>query len=130
MGEWFWATSQDSESYDGPYETKEDAIAEARGTLDAGHDEHFYVGEGVRVDPGDVMGRCFDLDGALEWASERAYEDDVGGDWVEDWLPNTCPKEAEAEFKAFIEAWARKHFPVKYWVVGSKGLEEVLVADD
>jgi len=126
---WFWATSEDSESYDGPYDSKEDAIAEARGTLDGDSGDHFYVGIGVPVDAGDVMADCFNLDWSLENVAEAAYDSDQAGEWIEDWFPATVPDEAEAEFKEFIKGWARKHFPVRYYVVGSAGLEEVLLDD-
>jgi hypothetical protein len=124
VAKWFWADSRESMDFQGPFGCKEDAIDDGRSERED-CEGSIFVGVGTPVDPGEVMANCFDVDSALEWASERAYEDEMGGEWVEDWLPHYCPKEAEAEFREFLKGWARKHFPVSYYIVGSKGLEEV-----
>jgi hypothetical protein len=99
-----WYISTDEENYgDGPYDTKEEAIAEGK----AGYNDGvFWVGQ--------KTGCLFNISATTilehieEWLAEQAYEQ--VGDHAEDWPPNNklVDRFLEDEIIAFLKTFIPK----------------------
>ena len=111
-----WGYSVDGESYQCPYESREEAIAEAKECCEG----DFFVAQGVQPLPSTFMP---DADEILESMGERAA-DSESGEWAEDWPP-VPSKEAKQELETFLKTWADKHCPVTWYIFGNFGVEEI-----
>ena len=113
-----WGYSQSGETYHCGFDSREDAIEEARECCDG----DFFVAEGMQPHPGDFVP---DADDIIETMQERAA-DSEGGEWTEDWLEGDGKpsKEARDELEAFLKTWAAKHCPVTWWLFGMTGEPE------
>jgi hypothetical protein len=106
--QWGWATSDAPERWDGGFATREDVIAEAAGCL--GPNEPFWIMNGTSLDAGSFVP-------SVDWIVEHmnASACDEAGEAAEEWPQCELSNEAEAELKALLEGWARKHAPAKFW---------------
>jgi len=95
--------SHDGERYDGSYDSRADALEEGRDDAETmGEEGPVYTG----IATPHTIGEYVNLDSVMDDAQSCA--DDEMSEFAEDWQPVASP-EAEAEFVAFIEAWATKH---------------------
>lgn len=90
--------SYDNEQFHGHFDSREQALAEARSGDDT---RTVYVGESVPYEVEDFVS----ADGVLYDLRNRAC--DEAGEWADDWLGNVTP-EQEAELQALLVAWVRK----------------------
>lgn len=108
---WCYSPIADAERWDGSCASRDEAIVEGAKELGIAPGGKFFVSLGVKPDPAELMppGHW-----AIEMAQEKAC--DEGGEVAEDWPDVT--DEAEKELDELLKAWARKHAPVNFWVVG------------
>lgn len=122
-GRWFYAWSRDAETFEGPFETREHALSEARehATVEAEGQTSCILGIGEPVDPTRFAPV---VDHLLDEMADRAG-DEI--EWIEDWPP-IVPCAAKAELADAIAAWMRKHCPLRAWEVTVT--EEVALAQE
>lgn len=103
---WGWSNCEDPEMWSGSG-TREGAIAEGRAFSNGAP---FWIASGTWQKPTQFFP---DADEILEIAANRAAEEI--GDPAEDWPPEP-PKQAKAELDAFLQEWATKHAPCRFWM--------------
>lgn len=116
-----WGYSTDEERYSGSFDTKEDAIQEARACEDK--DGDFFVGqfEEIRIS---VCG-----DRVIDQAQEDAYEQ--AGEYAEDWLakiPRERVDELTCQLSEVFDGWLKKYdLTPTFATVDSATIEHILV---
>lgn len=116
---WCWAAWRDAEDWNGPFDSREEAIAEARNAVqDTGP---IFVCAGRSLEPSDLC-----LRGAAESVWERAVEQAEVHENVADWLSDEPTKEEFAALDALIAEWARPILVrVKFVHIDQRKAEEV-----
>lgn len=109
VGPWFYACDAQDERWDGPFETREGAIAEGARELHREPGDSFVIDTGTKPDPT----TAFDVDRIIEEAS--IYADDNWGEVAEDW-PDVSD-EAKTELTELLNTWAIKHAAPNFWVM-------------
>lgn len=101
--QWWW--SRDDERFDGPFETREAAIAEADGY---GYDDGFYICQATKPAPAKLSGH-FDAADFIEQANDDSAEF-MGEDGDPLFDPNADQEtDLQAMVWAAIDAWQEKH---------------------
>lgn len=117
---WWWAIGiKDAEFYNGPCETRDQAIAEARG--DDGDEYGFVIIEADRSVPKTTI---FDAGGVFERYNEWNEEC-----WGEDGADIDCTREQELDLEAMLAAafdeWFKKHgIERRGWAFGTTRNQE------
>ena len=121
-----WSISTDQERYHGEYETKEEAIAEAR----TGCGLH-WVGQCVDPTPPENL---FTGDDIEHWIDNVVREhDDYAGDWAEDALATDCEQRSilAEMIRPVIAAWLDQYgLRPTHWSIDPNTVEEVTMEDD
>ena len=110
---WGYASSKDAEGWEGYCDSREEAIEEGREYFDG---EAFYICEGYCPDPADFIDDGSDV---IERMDERCF--DECGDIAEDWP--SVPDAALKELNDFLEAWARKHCHIDFYMCDGEKAE-------
>ena len=108
-----WGHSHDGEYYTGAYDTREEAVAEARAV------ENRFVGQ--FRDP-QAPEDCIDADDLLE---KSACQDDYEGDWADGWPDATAEqrKELTTAVQKVYGEWLDKHGLRPKWGMVENGEE-------
>jgi hypothetical protein len=104
VGKWYWSTRGEGVGFDGPYETREEAIAEAR----AENAERIFVGEAHEVEV-EVSGDRVIEDWACQ-GHDLLYEDALDH-WCEVITPeemDDLSRELTAVFKKHLQKWGER----------------------
>ena len=110
---WGWS-EVGAERCHGPFETREDAIADARFGLDP-PSKRITLGRCRFLDP---MTYLPDLDEFLERLEERASDDDFNiFDGEEIWEVNGSKLDAEAALQTALQEWAAKYLKSAHWLI-------------
>lgn len=115
-----WCYSGDEETFHGACASREAAITEAiaEGIVDFG--ASFWIGRQVAP----VIGPDYEASDIEERMNSRA-NDEISGDWAEDWPPHPEKGSAAAmaldalveKFNEDVQAWAREHCPPTWFSV-------------
>ncbi len=117
--EWFW-TEKHSERAQGPFESKEKAIEDARASLKKG--SVIEVGKVKRIEPEHYLP---DQEDIIERMEEGAVFEDFG--WVdEDEIIDVKPG-ADKALREFMLQWSREYLSIDRWLADDPDAEIVIL---
>ena len=117
--EWFW-TEKHSERAQGPFESREKAIEDARATLEKG--SVVEVGKVKRIEPGSYLP---DMDDIIEDMDEVALHQDFG--WVDDGEIIKVKEGAVDALRDFLLQWSREYLSIDRWLADDPDAETVIL---
>lgn len=121
-----WAISTDQERYSGEYDSKEDAISEART-----YSNTCWVGQCVAPTPPEDLFTGYSVE---RWIEVSVLDhDDYSGEWAEGAVAATKEQRDElaAEIRPLIAAWLDRHqLRPMHFIIDHITVEEVTMEDD
>ncbi len=114
---WGYGSSEETEHWEGSYQTREQAIAEGCAALDS--DQEVWVVCGEVLDPGEaMMGARSIVEWMLDTASDAEWSEHAVGELAA--IRSALPPAAAVELDGLLGGWARKWFPIGAWRVTGK----------
>jgi hypothetical protein len=107
--QWAYASDRLSETYSGPFGSREEAIREGFAAYpDA---DSIVVARAEYPDPGSIAARCLDAEDLMERMEEQSDNDEWcnNDDALFHPMPGTDSKEAETALAATLSEWAKKY---------------------
>ena len=123
---WCWASSEDSEEWRGPFETRESAIAEANATLDDDV-KSFALSRCNYANVVDAAERWAESLEPLEALHENTDLELQDYDDGETFEYRGDAKEAKANLESAIVAWAKEHIETRWFCADWDAMEVVEV---
>ena len=124
---WCWATSEDSEEWYGPFDTRERAIAEASATFSEDEKGTFVISRCNYADVSEAAERWAESLEPLEDMNDNTDQDLQDYDDGETYEYLGDPNEANAQLDSVIVTWAKEHIKTRWFCADGDAMEVIEV---
>lgn len=119
---WCHSHSLDKDYWNGTFDTKKEAIADAESSYCDGYTREFYIGQAV------VTFQPFiDADDVLERIAEEAYDENEYAEEYLDDVTTIDKNELSAMLNSALKKWLKKHPYYKPTFYSIKHIEKVMI---